>query len=178
MVRKWNLYGCWSHPVLFAVWESPELVPQIKDCGKSSVSVFCRSFIRHRTSNCILHVTIEITIHWIWSRVGDRWYILSSATEVGSLNNRLGSGPRRDTDQGPFSPSTGGLGLTLMGASNLLSYTKAPISVRTSPPVDRLKGHWSVSCRLPARRGLRRTALAPMLIYIFTLGLYFADSRF
>ncbi len=41
-------------------------------------------------------------------------YILSLASEAGSLTNRLGSGQRQDTDQGPFSPSTDGLDLTLM----------------------------------------------------------------
>ena len=40
--------------------------------------------------------------------------ILSFARRAGSPKNRLGSGPRRDTDQWPFSPSTGGLGLTLI----------------------------------------------------------------
>ncbi len=35
--------------------------------------------------------------------------ILSCANEVVSLTNHLGSGQRRDTEQGPFSPLTGGL---------------------------------------------------------------------
>ena len=35
--------------------------------------------------------------------------ILSRASEVGSLMNHLGSAQRLDTDQGPFSPLTGGL---------------------------------------------------------------------
>ncbi len=42
--------------------------------------------------------------------------ILSRASEAGSPTSRLGSGQRLDTDQGPFSPSPDGLGLTLMGS--------------------------------------------------------------
>ena len=42
--------------------------------------------------------------------------MLSRASEAGSIPNRLGSGQRRDTDQGPFSPSADGLDLTLMGS--------------------------------------------------------------
>ncbi len=38
--------------------------------------------------------------------------ILSRVSEAGFPKNRLGSGSRRDMDQGPFSPSIGGLGLT------------------------------------------------------------------
>ena len=38
-------------------------------------------------------------------------YILSRANEARTPMNRLGSGQRRDTDQGPFSPPTGGLDL-------------------------------------------------------------------
>ena len=40
------------------------------------------------------------------------FYILSRVSEVGSPINHLGSGQRRDTGQGPFSPLTGGLDLT------------------------------------------------------------------
>ena len=47
--------------------------------------------------------------------------ILLCASEAGSLKNRLGSGLRRDTGQGPFSLSTGGLGLTLVGVRKTLS---------------------------------------------------------
>ena len=43
-------------------------------------------------------------------------YILSQASEMGSPTNHLGSGQRRDTDQGPFSPLTGGLALTPTGS--------------------------------------------------------------
>ncbi len=43
-------------------------------------------------------------------------YILLRASEVGSPMNHLGSGQRRDTGQGPFSPFTGGLDLTPTGS--------------------------------------------------------------
>ncbi len=42
--------------------------------------------------------------------------ILLHASGAGSPKNRPGSGPRRDTDQWPFSSTIGGLGLTLMGS--------------------------------------------------------------
>ena len=48
-------------------------------------------------------------------------YILSPASEVGSLTNHLGSRQRQDTSQRPFSPLTGGLDLTPTGSLQYLS---------------------------------------------------------
>ncbi len=45
--------------------------------------------------------------------------------------NRLGSGQRRDTDLGPFSPSTGGLDLTKMGS---LQPPTWPVLLRQGEP--------------------------------------------
>ncbi len=52
------------------------------------------------------------------------YIILLRASEMGSPKNHLGSGQRRDTDQGPFSPLTGGLDLTLMGSLQPVEFHK------------------------------------------------------
>ncbi len=61
---------------------------------------------------------------------GHRNYIiLSRASQAGSPTNRLGSGQRRDTDQGPCSPSTGGLKLTLMGSLQPAEFLKGSTGI-------------------------------------------------
>ncbi len=46
--------------------------------------------------------------------------------EAGSPKNRLGSRQRRDMDQGPFSPSTSELDLTLSACAKHNAYVKYP----------------------------------------------------
>ncbi len=61
-------------------------------------------FLYTITGICFRRVCVQF---WSYFHV----LYIPRASEAGSPTNRLGSGQRRDTDQGRFSPSIGGLDL-------------------------------------------------------------------
>ncbi len=89
---------CWCHR-------------SVQTCSYTYLYIYkcCRYSIKIQLINLIpiFHKSIKSLICGL---------ILSCASEVGSPTNHLGSGQRRDKDQGPFSPLRGGLDLTPTGS--------------------------------------------------------------